>query len=88
MAVTSATTVHTMTAADDAVTGKQIVKSMRWVGGSTAGHHCTVTDTAGNAVVDFICDAANFTDVHYFVEEFEGLIVTVLGSGTLYVYLM
>lgn len=58
----------------------------RWVGGTTAGHTCVVTDTAGRTIFTAVATAANYTeDKAITVPMVNGLIVTTLASGVLYI---
>lgn len=65
------------------------IQSVRWVGGTTAGHHATIVDVNGDVVWDSVADAANFVDesVGIDIRLEDGFAVTVLQSGTLYIYI-
>ncbi len=76
-----------MTTATDAVAKKLKIDFIRWVGATTAGHVLTLTDTAGNVLFSSVADGANFIDVHALPLIANGVILSVLGSGTLYLYL-
>ena len=75
-------------AADELLDATLSVESIRWVGGSTAGHSCIVTDGAGNVLFESVADAANFIDAYPIFKAVNGIIVSTLGSGTVYVYLI
>ena len=79
--------VVTMTAAADAITGTKIVESMRWIG-VTAGDDLVVDDSAGNIIWVAKAETNNFTDAITFgPQQFDGVVVDTIDSGTLYVYL-
>lgn len=63
-----------------------IVRYIRWVGATTAGHKAVIT-SQGSTVFESVADGANFIDVHPFFDMYHGLDVTTLDSGKLYVYL-
>lgn len=77
----------------DTTTGATILKNLqidgiRWIGGTTAGHRATITDPAGMTIFDSVATAANYTDESIIPQYWRGgFIVTVLGSGILYIYL-
>jgi hypothetical protein len=63
------------------------VKSLRWVGATTAGHECVVQDGKGRVRWTSVADGANFVDSDLVEQEdagWPGLIVPTLDSGTLY----
>lgn len=63
------------------------VTGIRWDGGTTASHAATVTDTAGVVKWNHIHAAATLGPVESTIAfRTKGLKVTVLGSGTLYIY--
>jgi hypothetical protein len=68
------------------VAGPVRVSRFRWVGATTAGHTCVVTDTAGHVVFSSVATAANFAeDKALDVPLVNGLIVTTIASGILYI---
>ena len=71
----------------DAVDRRLYLTYIRWVGGTTAGHTATVTDTAGNVLFTSEADGANFLDIQPVYQIRNGIVVSALGSGTLYVYI-
>jgi hypothetical protein len=87
MAVTGdKTRVIKMTAALDALTGKKVIQSIRWIKATTGGHNLEVTDTAGNTILLASASGANVTeyyDMHCL--PVEGIIVATMQSGTLVV---
>ena len=77
-----------MTAAADELLDTTLpIESIRWVGATTAGHSCVVTDGTGNVLFESVADAANFVDAYPIYKAVQGVIVATLGSGTVYVYL-
>ena len=88
MAVTRAAGVIKMTAGSDAVTGRVIIHSIRWVKPGTDGDDILLSDTAGNeiwaeAAIQYV--GASMIFPAGFVAN--GLKLTTLDSGTLYIYL-
>lgn len=70
------------------------INEIRWVGATTAGHSAVVRDKADRITWESVADAANYVEEsHFFTitgeREFvqEGLRVTALGSGKLYIYI-
>ena len=88
MAVTGTSTgVLTFTAGGDSVPDVYVVHSVRWVGGTTAGHKCDVTDSYGNVIWKSQADGANFTDGWYFDWKWaNGITLATMPSGTLNLY--
>ena len=72
----------------DAVTGMKHITYVRWIGGTTAGHKCYVTDTGGSVFFPSEADGANFTDIQPIFGWRNGITLLSLGSGTVYVYTM
>ena len=66
---------------------RRFVKSVRWVGGTTAGHTATIKNGAG--VVKWTTEAAgaNTVEADLIEDWWEGLDMDVLGSGIIYVYI-
>lgn len=64
------------------------VKVIRWVAeGAVAGNNVVLTDRNGNKVWESTATAANFTDQTNLENDFRnGLILTVMDAGTLYLY--
>lgn len=68
------------------------IKKLRWVGGTTAGHAAVVKDKEGNIFWESVCPAANYVEETDFAlhksqrNVLNGLIVSTLGSGKLYLY--
>jgi len=74
------------TAASDEVTGQFRVTTVRWVGGTTAGHTCEITDSDDKVVFSSTADGANFIDIHPLFRQMNGIKVATLDSGTIYLY--
>ena len=69
------------------------VKGIRWVGATTAGHTATITDAAGKIKWTSVASGANYVegDEQYAQERgqnYAGLTVSTLASGTLYIELL
>ena len=89
MAVTNqAGGVIKFTAAADAHTGNVMINKIRWVGPSTAAHICLVKNTAGKELFQAVADTTKADAEVNFPGGLhaKGLVITTLGSGTLYVY--
>ena len=67
-------------------TEKLLIKYIRWVGATTAGHSLVVNDTNGDMIFESVADGANFIDVHPIFEIIDGVVVATMQSGTLYVF--
>lgn len=66
------------------------IQSVRWVGGTTAGHTAVIKDAAGHVKWAAVATAANYTDETDFWEPLtvkSQILVSTLGSGILYIYL-
>ena len=67
------------------------VKQLRWVSASAvAGHKCTIkrADGTGNPIWDEVAPGANFSSSELIEQWFQnGMQVTVLDSGVLYVHI-
>lgn len=74
------------TAASDEVTGQFRVTTIRWVNGSTADHQCIVTDSDDNVVFDSVADGPNFIDIHPIFRQMNGIKISTLDSGNVFVY--
>lgn len=66
------------------------VKTIRWVGGTTAGHQATITDGSAGASILWraICQNANI-EINSLLPQmltWKNFRVTVLASGILYIY--
>lgn len=93
MAVTSKGTLHIMTAASDAVTGKFKIRKIKWIGDDIAdGDVLILHDTAGNVIYHHIataddtgCESDFDGECYYWVT---GITVNTMTSdhGTLYVF--
>lgn len=73
----------------DLIAGQRIrIKSIKWVGGTTAGHAAVVTDAAGHVIWKDVATGANYVssdlieNVHAM---WSGLKVPTLASGVLYI---
>lgn len=66
------------------------IQTIRWVGGTTAGHTAVVKDLAGHVKWAAVATAANYTDETDFWEPLtvkSQILVSTLSSGVLYIYL-
>jgi len=63
-----------------------VVRYMRWVGATTAGHQLVVQSKGVN-IFESVADGANFIDVHPFFDLYQDLDITTIQSGKLYIYL-
>ena len=89
MAVTgTGTGMFKFTASGDSVTGVYILDSVRWVGGTAAGHRCSIISTdKSNVIFEAEADGANFTDGWVFHHQWvNGITVATMQSGALNVY--
>lgn len=87
MAVTQSTSsVIKLTAAADAISGTLYVDRIRWVGATTAAHALVVSDAAGTIYVHSVANAANFIEDIEVECNMAGVVITTLGSGTVYLY--
>lgn len=76
-------------AAGDAITGNQIVRYFRWISGSAgvSGDELVVSDAAGNVWYRSVADGPNFPDVFPIFDVLDGITVTTMDSGELFVYI-
>lgn len=72
-------------AADVLSTNKLYIKSIRWVGGTTAGHTAVVRDQQSNTIWSSVASGANYVESEIIEQWIDGLIVPTLASGVLYV---
>lgn len=87
MAITNETgSVVIFGAAGDASTLRRMVRYLRWINATTAGHQLVVKDTAGNTWFESTADGAYFIDIHPVFSIMDGIVVETMGSGKLYVY--
>jgi hypothetical protein len=61
------------------------VKSIRWVGATTAGHQCILKDAAGRVMWADIASGANYATESRVENIWNGLTVDTLGSGKVYI---
>ena len=89
MAVTgTGTGVLKFTASGDAVTDIYVLGSCRWIGATTAGHRCQMTDTAGNVIFESEADGANFIDGWVFESKWaNGITMATMQSGAFNLYM-
>lgn len=77
-------------ASSTAITTNRIkIAKIRWVGGTTAGHECKVTDKNGTILFSsFAAGANNIDEATYERTELnaDGIIVPTLASGKVYIY--
>lgn len=68
------------------------IKKLRWVGATTAGHRCVLSDQFDYVFWESFCPGANYVEESDFTTYLNqnvvlnGIKVTVLGSGKLYLY--
>lgn len=87
MAFSGTKNVKVTSTESDALTGVLHVKSLRWVSVSAAaGHKVEVEDSDGNVIFESVADGANFVDSVDIDEKVNGVVVSDLDSGSLYVY--
>ena len=87
MAVTDNGYVIKMTAQSDTLDKNFYAGYIRWVGATNTGHTCVLKDGSGNELFYSEADGGRFIDIHPLCRWVEGLELTTLGSGTLYVYI-
>jgi len=63
------------------------VKHFRWVRATTAGHLCVIKSTSGDTIYESEADGPRFIDVQPFYKFTNGIVISSLDSGTLYIYL-
>lgn len=64
-----------------------VLESVRWVGGTTAGHTATIADAAGNVIWSAVATGANYTEESDVpMRVVGGIRVPTLASGVLYLY--
>lgn len=61
------------------------IKSIRWVGGTTAGHTAVIQDQKGNVIWTSEASGANYVESEIIEQWIDGLIVPTLTSGVLYI---
>jgi hypothetical protein len=69
------------------VQGRFKVHGIRWVGPTTAGHIALISDTAGRAIWHATASANGVSTesrLRFWLKD--GLVITTLSSGTLYIY--
>lgn len=66
-------------------TNKIYIKSVRWVGGTTAGHTAVIHDQKSNIIWSSVASGANYVESEIIEQWIDGLIVPTLASGTLYI---
>lgn len=75
------------TTALDEVEGRFQVGMIRWSNGNAADDECEITDKDGNVYFNSIADGPNFIDLHPLFKQMNGIIVSILSSGTVFIYL-
>ena len=70
----------------DAVVGEMKIDFIRWVGATAVGHTCELTDSNDNIIFSSEAESPSFVDVACCVSINDGIIVSALDSGTLYIY--
>lgn len=65
------------------------VKTVRWVGATTAGHKATIKDRNGKVMWDSVAAGANYVESELIedITSWDGIAVTALDSGKLYITL-
>lgn len=66
------------------------VRGIRWVGGTTAGHTAVIKDNKSDTVWSSVAAGANNVESDLFADRgmnFDGLNVTTIASGVLYIEL-
>ena len=66
-------------------TNNLYIKSIRWVGGTTAGHTAIIQDQTGNVIWSSVASGANYVESEIIEQWINGLIVPTLASGVLYI---
>lgn len=61
------------------------IKSIRWVGGTTAGHTAIIHDQKSNIIWSSVASGANYVESEIIEQWIDGLIVPTLASGVLYI---
>ncbi len=76
------------TAAADAFSEGVSISKIRWVGATTAGHGLVIDDADGKEILTSVAVAENYVESVDFVPALivQGITVSTLGSGTVYVY--
>lgn len=89
MAVTGTDTgVLNFSASTDSYAGVCILSSLRWVGATTAGHKCRITDGASNVLFTSEADGANFIDGWVFDKKWaNGIYIASMNSGAVQIYM-
>lgn len=63
------------------------IKSIRWVGATTAGHTAIIHDKDSNVIWSSVASGANYVESEIVEQWVHGLIVPTLASGVLYIQL-
>ena len=63
-----------------------MIDFVRWVGATTAGHQCLLKDAAGGIIFDSYATGSNYVEQAPIRKRYNGLTLTTLASGTLYIY--
>lgn len=66
-------------------TGRVRPFTIRWVGATTAGHKCVVKDAAGEVKWEDVASGANYVTEGRIEIDWNGVAVTTLDSGKLYI---
>lgn len=75
------------TAPGDSISGRHLLKHIRWVGATTSGHALIIKDSAGVVIFDSLADGSNYIDVHPFYRIVDGIVIDTMQSGRVYAYL-
>lgn len=80
--------IYHITSSTDVITGIYVLDSCRWVGATTAGHACVMTDSSGNVLFTSVANASNFIDGWAFKSKWvDGIAFSAMDSGTMDLYL-
>ena len=87
MAVTNAKSgIYRFDTGGGTVSGGQFVTYARWIAGAASGDQCVLSDGVGSIWFDSQADGADFIDIMPIYRVLQGLTVTTIDSGILYVY--
>jgi hypothetical protein len=88
MAVTGIeTNIFEVTSSTDVISRTMNLASCRWIGATTAGHTCEVTDSSGNPIFKSEANGANFIDGWVFGKKtVDGIKFVSMQSGLMQFY--
>ena len=77
-----------MTAVADAITGIKHVNFIRWVAkGATGGEDLLVYNTDDKTILEAVADGANFEKDYPIKQSLNGVKVSAIGAGSIYIHL-